>query len=277
MTFLLCPDENQIDKVAVLAKKLTTFGFRCIIDSDFKDRVVSADISFLCAEECDAKADVIVSIGGDGTMLKTAQRALSSNKPIFGLNAGRIGFLCAFDFEEIDSLQTEDIVQLRLSERMLLEVRIDGDDEVYYAVNDAVVNKGGISRTIELEVRAGKSLIGDYRADGVIVSTPTGSTGYSLSAGGPIIEPHLDIVLVTPICAHAMFSRGIALSGDEDIRIQSTGRTDNNVYLSVDSSYTFLLKDDFGVSIKKSKKMLKLLTSDKRDYYEMINRRISVR
>ena len=275
MTYLICADYLHKNKAEIVAKKLLSMGHNCLMDPTFSSADQLVD-SKRFSEVAGQDVDIIISIGGDGTMLRTAQRALSYDKPVFGINAGRIGFLCAFEYDNFEKITEDELHGLRTNHRMILEVRMDQrPGECYYALNDAVLNKGGVSKTIELEIYTGNSLIGMYRADGVIVSTPTGSTGYSLSAGGPIVEPSIDAVLVTPICAHVMFSRGIVLSGNEDVRIEPTLRNDTDIYLSVDSSFTFLLQSDCGVSVKRSDRTLRLLTSDKRDYYEMINRRIS--
>jgi len=275
MIILICSDKYQLDKAFLFSNKLLSLGIRCVMDEECAVGDVPPGVDFLKRDACDEICDMIVSVGGDGTMLKVSQRAVKLNKPVFGLNAGRIGFLCAFDYEDVGSITREDIESLVLNERMLLEVVLDQQPEnKYLAVNDMVLNKGGASKTIELKVFGGGNLIGDYRADGVIVSTPTGSTGYSLSAGGPIVDPSLDVVLVTPVCPHTMFARSIAFGGEESIRIEPSGRNDTDVYLSVDSSYTFLLEEHSGVTVKKSEETLKLLTSNKRSYFEMLSKRV---
>jgi len=275
MTLLVCSDKFQLNKAYLFSKKMLSLGFRCVMDEECRTDDVPSGLEFFESEICNGLCDIFVSVGGDGTMLNVSQRAISFDKPIFGLNAGRVGFLCAYEYEDYENLRFIDIESLELNERVLLEAVMDQQPEnKYLAINDIVLNKGGASKTIELGVFGGNNLIGDYRADGVIVSTPTGSTGYSLSAGGPIVEPSLDVILVTPVCPQTTFARSVVFGGDETIRIEPSNRNDTDVYLSVDSSHTFLLKGRRGVTVKKSEKTLKLLTSGKRRYFEMLSKRV---
>ena len=278
MKYLLCanPEYSECLQIAHrLSGRLSQLGIESIMDESFRTDSAPGTLEFMAEEKCDAMADVIVSIGGDGTMLKVAQRAIALDKPVFGLNAGRIGFLCAFDKEDIEDLTKNDLDSLQLNSRTLLDVYLSSAPESHYAaVNDVVVAKGGLSKTIELTVRCGSKFAGEYRSDGVIVSTSTGSTAYSLSAGGPIIEPSLELIVVTPVCAHSMFSRSMVLDANELITITPSGRNDNAIFVSVDSNYILNLPEGVSVIIGKCPKKLKLLTSNKRDYFSLLDRRI---
>ena len=264
---LVCYDENLINEAREVLYKLSTLGFIVTLDNPIRN--TSSD------DTIDSSFDMVVSVGGDGTMLKASQKAISKDKPIFGINAGRVGFLTAFDFSEIDTLTDLDIFSLTATKRMLLEVIIDDNHEKkYLTLNDVVVSRNGISKTIELKVFGDNSLIGEYRGDGIIISTPTGSTGYSLSAGGPIVDPLLDVILVTPICAHSLFSRSIALDSNKRVKVEISSRKDTDVYVSLDSTHMIKPAEGFSISVYKSEKTLRLLSSKKKDYYEVLSKKI---
>jgi len=273
MNILVCYDENLVNEAEVVAKKLLSLGYSIIMDSPIS---YNSNNNISSSSGIDENSyDMIVSVGGDGTMLRATRKAIEADIPIFGVNAGRVGFLSAFDYDEFQKITKLDIESLNLTERILLEVLIEGQlDKKYLAVNDVVISRNGISKNVELKVYSDKQLIGEYRGDGIIVSTPTGSTGYSLSAGGPIVDPLLDIMVVTPICAHTMFVRSIALDGKKKVKIEASSRLDSDVYVSLDSTQMIKLNESFIVSVIKSNKTLKLLSSVKRDYFEVLNKRI---
>ncbi|MEG0833235.1 MAG: NAD(+)/NADH kinase [Oscillospiraceae bacterium] len=211
-------------------------------------------------------------------MLLLAQRAILLNKSIFGINSGRIGFLSAFNENEIELISDKDIKNLCVTERALIELRFQNNPDMRYtAVNDVVVSKGSLSKTIELDVSYGDKHVGVFRADGLIIATPTGSTAYSLSAGGPIMEPSLDNMLLTPICSHSLFSRSLVFGSGYELTVKPTKRNDNEVYVSVDGNYTFKTDSSDMVIVRKSEKRLKLLSSDHRDFYGILSKEITER
>ena len=276
MTILVCYAKNRKNEASSVSMKLKAIGLNPILDKPIESLIETDTISS-CEDISSMGIDMVVSVGGDGTILRASQRALALDKPIFGINAGRVGFLTAFEIDELDKLTMSDISTLNLAERMILEMKIEQKpDRSYLAVNDVVICRDTISKTVDLKVYSDTQLIGEYRGDGVIVSTPTGSTGYSLSAGGPIVDPLLDILLVTPICAHTMFVRSIALDAKKTIRIDRTDRSDTGVYISLDSTHMVELKENYSLVISKSNKTLKLLSSEKKDYFEVLNRRIGI-
>ena len=274
MTILVCYDSNLQSEAEEVSSKLNSLGYSILFD-----RLIAGETDSALYESERVIAgclfDMIVSVGGDGTMLRAAQKAVMYDKPVFGINAGRIGFLTAFDFSELNRLTSEDISSLSPNERIVLEISVNGmGDRSFIAVNDAVIGRSRISKTVELEVYSDAQKIGEYRGDGVIVSTPTGSTGYSMSAGGPIIDPTLDVIVVTPICAHTMFVRSAVLNGSKKISVNATGRIDSDVYMSIDSTHMIKLEDNFRIEVYKSSRTLKLLSSAKKDYFDVLNKRI---
>lgn len=278
MTILLLSNSaksSHREELQRAAEILTAAGCRCIAD-DLPENAGIRGVELLPPCICDVECDRIASLGGDGTMLRSAQRALLADREIFGINTGRLGFLCAFDMRSDEPITAEAIESLTLSRRTLLEARCsDRPGEVFTAINDVVLSKGALSKTIGLSVSSDGRQLGVYRCDGVIVSTPTGSTAYSLSAGGPIIDPNLDLTLLTPICAHSFFSRSVVLSGDSELTLSPTGDNDNEVFLSVDSFCAFELSSGASVRIKRSERSLKLLSSSVRDLYKILKTRIA--
>ncbi len=277
MTFYLLfnPKYNikNLDYFKIFAKKFHSLGHRVVSDKSFEQDIAFEDIEFLNSSQCETLCDMMVSIGGDGTFLNNAQKAIAANKPIVGINSGRIGFLCAFEAKTIEDITAEDIEKLYIEQRMLLETNSGRLDFEGYAVNDITFYKGSTSKTTEFSVICGNKTIAEYRADGLIVSTPTGSTAYSLSAGGPIVEPSIDLILLTPICAHSLFSRSIAITATQEITIRPKPANREGLLVSWDSEDPVSIKDD--IIVKKSEKHVKIVCSPKRDYYKMLRTRIS--
>ncbi len=166
--------------------------------------------------------DFIISLGGDGTFLSTARKF--NDIPIVGINLGNLGFLSEIDKDNMETELNKLLIgDFKIEERFLLECDTAG--KRLYALNDMVVSRGTFNKILTLEVYFDDKFVDSYRADGIIVSTPTGSTAYSLSAGGPIIEPKLDVLVITPICAHSLHQRPIVTSSDVIIKIITTANT----------------------------------------------------
>ncbi len=168
-------------------------------------------------EQCDA----IIAVGGDGTLLRANALALQHHLPVLGINGGRLGFLTEVELEQLNSacerLASDDYI---IEERMMLEVRLEG--RTYLALNDVVVSRGGYSRLIGMDAFVNDEQVGHFVADGLIVSTPTGSTGYSLSAGGPLVCPEVECMILTPICAHSLQHRPVVTNAAHPITIRLT-------------------------------------------------------
>jgi len=278
MTLLICSNNSKKNNRSAIEKAVSILrkaGCRCVADDEPQNHGIEG-LELFAPAVCEEICDAMVSVGGDGTMLRSAQRAVACDKSIFGINAGRLGFLCAFDLKQPETITAEAIAALDVTPRSLLEISCSDDpSRIFTAVNDLVLSKGALSKTIGLSVESSEKQIGVYRCDGVIVSTPTGSTAYSLSAGGPILDPSLDLMLLTPICAHSFFSSSIVLGGESELTITPTPDNDNDVYVSVDSFCAFRLPEGVSVKVKRSSKTLKLLTSHSRDFYGVLRSRIA--
>lgn len=265
--------EKSVSSARRACARFAQLGVDCVSD---EQSVSLLGVGATPADPYTCEYDAVAAVGGDGTMLGASQLALARGLPLFGINSGRVGFLCAFDANDIDAITLEDINTLRLSRRALFEVRC-GEAEVRYAVNEVTVNKADFAKTVEFELFYGDKSLGNMRADGVIIATPTGSTGYSLSAGGPITDPSLQAMIVTPICAHSLFSRSHVLAGEYPVRIVPAERFANTMRISVDGADYSDSACGCDISVSLSSRKLSLLTNDKRDFYSVLFDNISGR
>lgn len=239
------------------------------------DAIIAAEDSG-ALEEC----DIVVAVGGDGTIFRCVKIATMANKPILGVNAGRLGFLAQIEGNSLNSLERVVSGDFVLKERMLLEaeVRSNAGSEVFYAVNDCVVSRSSLGRITDIALYCDGTLIADYRADGLIVSTPTGSTAYSLSAGGPIVDQGLDCILVTAICPHAMYDRSIVISPGKTLNLRPLfdGRQEY-LPLTIDGETVCNLVEGAEVIIRRSDKYANFVDLQEHSFYQIINKKLRLR
>lgn len=225
--------------------------------------------------------DIIITIGGDGTIIHMARHAAEYNKPLLGINFGRVGFVATMEPNEIDKLSLLLTGEYTCQQRMLLKVTVENSDSTkyLYAINDAVISRGSLSRMMDLSVMVNGEKICDYRADGIIFSTPTGSTAYSLSAGGPVISPDMECILLTPICPHSLFSRSVIFKKDDILTVQvASGRySDLKSFLTVDGQYDLLINENTKVKIEKYEKSFTLISMKPKNFYTVLNDKLNER
>lgn len=225
------------------------------------------------------KSDLIIVLGGDGTYLSIARLMRSKSVPVMGINAGKLGFLT-----EIKQTEALDVIhrliageELSVSERSLLDVRVLRGKKTVFSgpvVNDVVIAKGAIARIIDLQVWIDGHFVNEVRADGIIISTPTGATAYSLAAGGPIVEPQVPALIVTPICPHSLTQRSLVVSENSEISIRLSRRS-GSVLVTLDGQDVVPLKTGDVVEIKRfTKHALQLVSSPDRDYYGLIREKL---
>lgn len=226
----------------------------------------------LIADESE-EADLIISFGGDGTMLVAAKEAIRYDVPVMGVNMGTLGYLSDISLENtIEMLKKYKENNYITDERAFLEVNYNG--KVFYALNELVIIKGGlISHLIHVEVYSNDVFVNKYRADGVIVATPTGSTAYSLSAGGSIVHPGLRALTITPLSPQSLTARPIIVGGDEKLSFKVFSR-DNDVHLSIDGNICFQVKSDDYITAVLSKKNVRIIRSGKSDYYGILREKL---
>ena len=226
-----------------------------------------------------SNCNVVITIGGDGTIIHKAKYAAKFSKPILGINLGKIGFVAGLERTEISKLKLLIDGKYKIEKRIMLSINIIGKDNTkrFYALNDVVISKDIYSGLVDLDVTLNDSKITEYSADGIILSTPTGSTAYSLSAGGPVIEPSLDCILLTPICQHSMFSRPIVFNGNAKIKINSKTRGKNKVVLSVDGGKPIPINDKDLITIEVADIPVSLIKLKNQNFYEILNSKLSGR
>lgn len=223
------------------------------------------------------KCDLVIAVGGDGTILNCARNAVEYNKTVLGVNAGTLGFLASIEPSETDRLLDVINGNYVVEKRMMLEIDVPDGSAVkqYHALNEAVVCKGALSRMMEIRVECSGKVVNNIRADGIIVSTPTGSTAYSLSAGGPVTDPSLDCILLTPICPHSLLSRTTIFSGDKQLDVfVNPVNCDNAAYLTIDGQEMVNISGAYSLSIRKSDKYALLATLKDKAFYEVLNEKI---
>ena len=219
-------------------------------------------------------ADAIVCFGGDGTILHTAKAATRRNIPILGVNIGTMGFLAELESSEIASLSQLASGAYKLDPRMMLDVTIQRDRDIIFhdiCLNDVAITKGAVARIVYLSVECDGVQALSCGSDGIIVSTPSGSTAYNLSAGGPIVEPDARNMIITPICAHDMVSRCIVTSDRRVITVRMTQNARRNAFVSVDGGKAVRLNLGDTVTIRRSKLETKLIKLNDRSFYDVVN------
>lgn len=232
------------------------------------------DIRFYRLDRELGNADLVVCFGGDGTILHIAKAATRRGLPLLGVNIGTMGFMAELESTELDKLKLLADGKFTIDNRMMLDVTVQRDREIIFhdiCLNDAVITKGSVARIVHLAVKCDGIQAMECGGDGVIVSTPTGSTAYSLSAGGPIVEPEAESIIITPICSHDMASRCIVASGKRVITVGMTSNSRRNAYLSVDGGKTLRLNMGDVVTIKKSKLETRLVRLNDRSFYDVVN------
>lgn len=219
--------------------------------------------------------DMVITIGGDGTLIHSAETAIAMDKPIVGINSGRLGFLTELEHYELDSLIQLVNGNYEIQERMVLEVNHhhkEGGAETYLAINDAVISKEDMNaRVADIDVVLRSGYINSYRADGLIFSTPTGSTAYSLSAGGPIVCAGMQAIIVTPICPHSLFFRSMVYGPQELLTVQ--GKYINNsdtLMLSIDGKDIIKIAPGDWVTIYQAQQKMKYVVLSKNNYYKKL-------
>lgn len=275
VALFLNPIKQGIFEYAEKVKeKLHDLGAEVLFYENYKQNPFDKNIGF-DEEVCKfvKKCDIILTIGGDGTIIHFAKYAAKFSKPILGINFGRLGFVAGLEKDEIDKLEHLVTGNYTLQKRTLLEVSVQKGDclHTFLAVNDAVISKGERTRIVDFSVGINTSEVCSYRADGLIVATSTGSTAYSLSAGGPIVFPEVDCILLTPICAHSIFARSMVVSGREALEIAVNTRENSGVSLMIDGNNVLNLLNCNMIKIKIAQEKISLITFDEGRFYKSLS------
>lgn len=243
------------------------------IEAYLPDTICSPNFKTAPEDDLYRLADIIITIGGDGTIIRYAKRAALDNKAVLGINAGRMGYLANIEQNELSLITKLKTQEYFVEERMMLKVEVFENGQKineYSALNDAVITSGFISRIIDISATVGRDSI-SYLADGLIVSTPTGSTAYSMSAGGPIIDPLTESICITPICSHSLSAKPILLGANNKIVLKSFSKKRAEIYLTVDGRKVTNVKPFTEIKITKSENTVKLIRLNNRSFYKTLS------
>ena len=258
------------------AQILMAHGAKVLMQLDLREECNTMGVQFLPQTECLEKTDVILTIGGDGTILHEANLSLEYHKPILGINLGRCGFLATCEVDEMETkLAAVARGEYSLDSRMLLYARVLGEDNWKgHALNDVVVTKGRLQQAIDFSIYCDDILVEHYRGDGVIVATPTGSTAYSLAAGGPILDSRTKGIVVTPICPHSLASPAMVFAQERKINICVGQVADEEVFISCDGAAGYSLCAGATAEVRLSDQIVQLITFSKADQFQAIDQKL---
>jgi NAD+ kinase len=253
--------------------------------SVFFDEKISTELALTKDNYCDEhifkNSDIIMVLGGDGTLLNVARQASCNGVPLFGINLGHLGFLTETEVGDMyTSLEKLIAGEYSIEKRLMLEAFIENDDDLtknFIALNDIVVAKGNFSRLISYSIYINDNFVDIYSGDGIIVCSPTGSTAYSLSAGGPIVSPDVEVLLVTPVCPHTLHSRSILVSNKDLVRIDVCKENSMEIIMTVDGQTGVKIKPGDIVTVKQSKYYANLVKLNNRSFFDVLRAKMSER
>ena len=257
---------RDIDGKVTIAvyNQLKEHGFEIYASNELTSIGLPVDCNFLTNKDLATISEIMVVLGGDGTILRIAKECAMANTPVFTVNIGNKGFLTELDRDEVDQIITEILNgQYKLDKRQLLQVNVEDNPNTFYALNEVVIARESCTKVVRTEISVNDARVDNYTSDGVIVATPTGSTAYSLSAGGPILSPDVEALIITPICAHSLHSRPLVVNNHNVVSVK-INHAEPNAYLNVDGSLITSLKNQDRVKVTKSDLYLTFI---RRDYY----------
>lgn len=277
----VCPNpfrdiDLKVTKQAV--KLLENAGFEPVICPVFghdEENAIPKDVETHTLSEIADKCTLAVVIGGDGTILAVVSDAYKNDFPILGVNLGTKGFMADLEVSELEKIVDAARGECDYTERMMLDVALQRNGETVYsgtALNDIVLR--GYSDCIRLTAINGNSVITSFSGDGIILSTPTGSTGYSMSAGGPIVEPAAKAIIISPICAHSMIARSFVLSANRTIRVETASLRDRKAYIAVDGQIITDIEDYDAIEVSESRHVIKMVAFDSTGFFEIAYKKL---
>ena len=272
--------EKAITCAGQIIEVLRAEGAEVILPPDCRDVLAGYGAQFAdSVEQLFEIADAAVTVGGDGTIIHAAKFAAQTDTPMIGVNVGRLGFAADVEINEIGGLKKLVSGEYDTEQRMLLDISVEagGRSQHFTAVNDAVVTHGTLSKIVDFTLFLDNEEISRYRADGLLFSTPTGSTAYSLSAGGPILSPQMDCILMTPVCPHSLFSRSVLFSEDADLSVRVKIPRECSCVLSIDGETNIDITENDVIHIKRSSLSLTLMSIKKSNFYRKLNEKLKER
>lgn len=279
---VLCPNpyrDNDLRVAKESQELLESLGFSTAVCLPFQREGYGEELGIPIRplQQEIKSADLLIAFGGDGTILHLARTVALNNVPVLGINLGSLGFMSELEPNELHRLRDLVDWNFTVESRMMLDVNVIRDGRSVYnniAINDAVISKGSIARVVRLSIFTEEGPLTRVGGDGVIISTPTGSTGYSMAAGGPIVEPMARNLLITPICPHAMRAVAYVLDPSHVITVEAADTNRKFVYLSVDGGKAFSLKNGDQVRVKQSRHTMKLVRLSKKGFCEILEKKM---
>lgn len=264
-----------------IAKLMLLNDAEIFLNNSLKELITLADHEkylnyFDSDEEVIKYCDVAITVGGDGTIIHNAKFAATYKKPLIGVNMGRIGFVAGLEYYEIAELKKLLKGEFKTQRRMLLNVELKRGDSVqrFLAVNEAAITRDVLKPIIDISVLLNNERIITYRADGMIFATPTGSTAYSFSSGGPVIEPDMNCILLTPLCPHALSSRQVVFREDALLTATVDNADLSHSYLVVDGQTNVEIQKGDKITITKSEDYLELIILKEKNFYTLLNEKL---
>lgn len=254
--------ENAYEVAVNVCEQLRQLEIKVLMPEELHEFFGSDYIQFLPLANCVKKCDILISIGGDGTIIHSAYYAAEFDKPILGINAGRLGFLAGLEKEELELLKNLITGNYTTDNRMRLSVKYYEGNEIkgeYTCLNDVVIARGGSLRLCEIEAKNNGKLIFDYLADGLIIATPTGSTAYSLSSGGPVVDTGIESLILTPICNHSLFSRSMIFKPDASIELSVKNHENCMPIFSCDGENGIPMSPDGKIVVTRAERYTKII------------------
>lgn len=266
-----------------VATVLSAYDCQLMVASFNRERIArlknKREFVYLPVDDLYEQADFVIVLGGDGSILEAARRSAKRGTPILGINLGRLGYMAELEMSELSKLSRLFDGSYELEERSMLLVRILGGDRSEkfssYALNEAVISNGSVARIIDLELSEGGVPVTVYRADGLILATPTGSTAYSLSAGGPIVDPRLKCFCVTPICPHSLTARPLIFPDEAILEVKNICQRERSLFLTVDGRINYELYRGNIVEIRRSAACTRLVRFRKCGFYNRLREKMA--
>ena len=268
--------KNAFSCALTVCRKLHELGGMIYMDESYRTEFSECNyIQYGIFSSLVHQVDIVIAIGGDGTMLRCARQMIGSDAKLLGINTGHLGFMATLETDQLDNLGKVFRGEYNCSERMFLRGILQGEHKTlkFIALNDIVVS-AFYGKVFDFSVFADRALIGQYRADGVICSTPTGSTAYALSAGGFLIEPEMSCMEITLICPHSLFNRPMLLSPDRIITIQHTADCSRQICLSADGEMPVAFPAGYSLEIRKSRHTIKLISMKNSSFFDSVNQKL---
>ncbi|MBP9989502.1 MAG: NAD(+)/NADH kinase [Ruminococcus sp.] len=267
--------KNALDVSLKVCNELERLGAEFFIRNEEKEKFNITKAKFASLDEIIEKCDVIISVGGDGTIIHAAK----FGKPILGINAGKIAFMAGLEPAELDMLSELVNGKYEIDRRMMLKAEVcDENDNIlstHYCINDAVVARGMQIKMDDFIIEHNGEILNTYTADGIIIATPTGSTAYNLSAGGPVVDPQIESILLTPICTHSLFSRSLIFKPDSEFRVY--GKQGTEIGLSCDGERTIPIENNCYVKIERAEMCGEFIRIKNDNFLEILNSKLEQR